>query len=242
MHPFIQYHFNALFMTGKERRCRKRSIEKYVNEEMNNPGDYGSVNCLHYYKCIFFHIPKAAGLSISKTLFGSLGPCHITYDWYVENFGIHTVNAYYKFTFVRNPWDRLHSAYFFLKKGGVNAEDKKFAEKYLNNINDFEDFVMNWLTEDKLDMYWHLMPQFKFITSAKDRDKIIVDFLGRFEDLQNDFSDITSKLGFKNAKLENVNGNKEKLSSYINDYSKEMIDKVADLYHQDIQLLNYKFS
>jgi hypothetical protein len=241
MHPFIQYHFNSLLMTGKERWRRKRAVEKYENDEMNNPGDYGSVNCLHYYKCIFFHIPKAAGLSVSKTLFGSLGPCHITYDWYVENFGRHTVNAYYKFTFVRNPWDRLHSVYFFLKKGGVNAEDEKFAEKYLNNVNSFEDFVMNWLSEDKLDMYWHLMPQYKFITSAKDENKIMTDFLGRFENVEKDFGRITSILGFKNVKLENVNDNKEKISSYINDYSEEMIDKVADLYGQDIELLKYNF-
>src|SRR5438034_1342035 len=114
MHPFIQYHVNALLMTGKERRRRQRSLEKYVKEEI------------------------------------------------------------------------------------------KFAEKYLSNINSFEDFVMNWLSEDKLDIYWHLMPQYKFITSAKDRNKIMVDFLGRFENVQNDFGAVTLKLGFKNAKLENI--------------------------------------
>lgn len=241
MHPFIQYRYHSLFMTRKERRIRNRAIAQYEKEEMPNPGNYGSVNCLHYYKCIFFHIPKAAGLSVSKTLFGSLGPCHITYDWYVEHFGQHVVDAYYKFTFVRNPWDRLHSAYFFLKGGGINAEDKIFSEKYLNDVTSFEDFVMNWLSEEKLDLYWHVMPQYKFITSSADSRKIMVDFLGRFENLDHDFRVVTNKLGFKNSSLANVNVNKEKSSNYIKDYTNEMIDKVAKLYQQDIKLLGYQF-
>lgn len=228
-------------MTSKERRVRNRAVAQYRENEMHNPGNYGSVNCLHYYNCIFFHIPKAAGLSVSKTLFGSLGPCHITYDWYVEHFGQHTVNAYYKFTFVRNPWDRLHSAYFFLKKGGINHEDKSFAEQYLSSIISFEDFVLNWLTEDKLDLYWHIMPQYKFITSSADCRKIMVDFLGRFENLEQDFNMVTNRIGFKNVKLENVNVNQQKLTAYTKDYSKEMIDKVAEIYSRDIELLEYSF-
>lgn len=100
-------------MSRKERVRRKHSASTYLRHEINNHGDYGSIHCLDYYKCIFLHVPKAAGISISKTLFGNLGPCHITYDWFEQNLGLVTIKAYYKFTFVRNPWDRLYSAYSF---------------------------------------------------------------------------------------------------------------------------------
>jgi hypothetical protein len=241
MHPLIQYHWHSLFMTSKERRRRKRSAEKYLMHEMNNPGNYGSVHCLDYYKCIFLHVPKTAGLAVSKTLFGSHGPSHLNYDWFVENFGAQTVKAYYKFTFVRNPWDRLHSAYFFLKKGGINEDNMEFAKKYLSHINSFEQFVLEWVNETTIDSYWHFIPQYKFITSATEPAKIMTDFTGRFENLDNDFRVLAGKLGFKNKTLQQVNVNSEKTSSYINDYSKEMIDKVAMVYHQDVELLGYNF-
>jgi hypothetical protein len=242
MHPFIQYQLHSLFMTSKEQSRRRRSAEKYLNNEINNSGNYGSIHCLDYYKCIFLHIPKTAGLAVSKTLFGSHGPSHLNYGWFVENFGIHTVKAYYKFTFVRNPWDRLHSAYFFLKKGGINEDNVEFAQKNLSHLNSFEQFVMEWLDEQSMDSYWHFIPQYKFITSSKNPNNIMADFVGRFENLDNDFKIVANRLGFKNISLKYVNVNSEKGSTYLKDYSKEMIDKVADLYRQDIQLLNYKFS
>lgn len=241
MHPFIQYQLHSLFMTSRQRSRRSRSAEKYETYELNNPGSYGSVHCLDYYKCIFLHIPKTAGLAVSKTLFGSHGPSHLNYDWFVQNFGMQTVRAYYKFTFVRNPWDRLHSAYFFLKKGGINEENAMFAQQHLSHINSFEQFVMEWLDEESVDSYWHFIPQYKFITSSNNPDKIMADFVGRFEHLDTDFNIVANNLGLKDVKLKHVNSNSEKVSTYITDYTPEMIDKVAKLYQQDVKLLGYQF-
>lgn len=70
-------------------------------------------------KSIFVHIPKCAGVSINKSLYGNLAGGHTTFDEYIIIFEPKCIENYFKFTFVRNPWDRVVSAYFFLQKGGV---------------------------------------------------------------------------------------------------------------------------
>ena len=67
-------------------------------------------------KCIFFHIPKTAGISLVKALFGDLDWGHRDVNYYINVFDKKRFNDYFKFTFVRNPYDRLFSAYSFLKK------------------------------------------------------------------------------------------------------------------------------
>lgn len=225
----------------KENRRRKISADYYRDYEMKNPGDYATTHCFDYYKCIFIHIPKTAGLSVSKTLFGNYGSCHLEYDWFVKRFTQRTVNNYYKFTFVRNPWDRLCSAYFFLKKGGINENDAAFAEKYLSGINSFEAFVIDWLDEEKINLYYHLMPQYSFITSSKNRNEIKVDFLGRYENLEEDFRIITEKIGLNNTQLLKINTTKKKEKDYRELYTKAMEEKVAHIYRHDIKLFNYHF-
>jgi len=241
MTPFWQYQLYSLLIPGGQKRRRKRAADKYERLEMNAPGEYGSTHCLDYYKCIFLHIPKAAGLSISQTLFGNFGPCHLRYDWFVKHFGAETTKAYYKFTFVRNPWDRLHSAYHFLKKGGINEDNVEFAKRRLSHISSFEQFVHEWLNEETIDEYWHFVPQYKFITVAENPDRIMADFTGRFETLDDDFKRLIKLLGFKHVNLVHINSNSEKQKRYITEYSKEMIVKVGNLYQQDINLLGYDF-
>ena len=73
-------------------------------------------------KAIFVHIPKAAGTSIALSIFGEL-PYHYKAIDYIVFFGRKTFNQYFKFAFVRNPWDRVYSAYTYLRKGGW---DKRF--------------------------------------------------------------------------------------------------------------------
>jgi len=202
-----------------------------------------STHCFDYYKCIFIHIPKTAGLSISKTLFGNYAGTHLDIDHYIATLGRKTVNEYFKFTFVRNPWDRLYSAYNFLKQGGMNEEDMSFEKKYLSHLNSFESFVMNWLDEKNMFLFWHFIPQFHFITSKEDRNKVVIDFIGRFENLEADFACVCKVLKISNRNLGKANINKtHSTPSYVEMYSAEMIEKVERLYKKDISLFNYSFS
>ena len=78
------------------------------------------------YRCIFIHVPKTGGMSVRKTLFtkSDLYP-HLTIRDYQSLLSEQEVGSYYKFAFVRNPWDRLVSAYSFLRAGGLNKRGKQ---------------------------------------------------------------------------------------------------------------------
>ncbi|WP_448570995.1 sulfotransferase family 2 domain-containing protein [Trichothermofontia sp.] len=98
------------------------------------------------HRCIFFHIPKAAGISVAKSLFGSLGGGHVTAQRVVIIFSQHEFESYFKFTFVRNPWDRLLSAYNYIKAGGLLNVDRKWAVENIVPYKTFESFVLKGLT------------------------------------------------------------------------------------------------
>ncbi|MBA2490567.1 MAG: hypothetical protein H0V34_02305 [Gammaproteobacteria bacterium] len=55
------------------------------------------------YRCIYVHIPKTGGVSISTSLFGSTTGRHRTVAEYKQIFGERAFKDYFKFTFVRNP-------------------------------------------------------------------------------------------------------------------------------------------
>lgn len=59
------------------------------------------------------------------TLFGNLGGAQLRIPHDQLIFSQREFEDYFKFTFVRNPWDRLLSAFLFLKKGGANKVDRQ---------------------------------------------------------------------------------------------------------------------
>ncbi|MCK8480550.1 sulfotransferase family 2 domain-containing protein [Psychroserpens algicola] len=190
---------------------------------------------------IFVHIPKAGGISIIKSLYGETagGFGHPTYRRFLKLYGNRRFNTYYKFTFVRNPWDRLYSAYSFLKKGGMNHLDAQFSKEVMTEVDTFEDFVMHWLTPERMNSWIHFIPQFTFITN--DSNKIMVDFVGRFENFQEDFTTISKHIGV-NQPLIHLNKTKDKKQhSYRDAYTNEMKSRVAELYKTDIELFKYNF-
>lgn len=111
---------------------------------------------------IFIHIPKCAGVSVKKALYGSRPGAHSTLSDYTCIFSLKEICTYFKFTVVRNPWDRLVSAYHFLKKGGMNDADREWAQSNISEYEDFESFVVNWLNKDNIWKYYHFYPQHYF--------------------------------------------------------------------------------
>lgn len=224
-------------------RTLAKSGEKqkiFLEKEYQRNENIYSDNGFHYYKAIFIHIPKAAGNSIAKKLFGTYGGGHRTIESYIKAYGSIAVKLYFTFTFVRNPWDRLYSAYTFLRKGGMNESDADFALKNLNHLHSFEEFIMNWLTDETIYSYYHFIPQYKFITREDNPDKIVIDFVGRFENINDDFVYICKKLKIENTSLPHIN-NTSNSTSYKDVYTQQMIEKVSNLYQKDIDLFAYKF-
>jgi len=186
------------------------------------------------YQSIFIHIPKAAGTSVTRTLFERTAR-HVPWqEYYRANPG--KFRRYFKFAFVRNPWDRLVSTYFFLKAGGLNTMDRAWAEQHLARFAEFDTFVRAWLTPSNAASWVHFKPQHAWICDETRHCQM--DFVGRFEHLERDFQVVAKRIGCTRAL---VKGNRSEHRHYTDYYTAEARDRVAEVYSVDIALFGYQF-
>ena len=97
----------------------------------------------HDIKCIFIHIPRTAGSSISTALTQrkkegerfenrarvKQDKIHFTVEQAQKKFGLKVWDEYLTFAFVRNPWDRLVSQYQWrVAKGERDVAKRDFKE------------------------------------------------------------------------------------------------------------------
>lgn len=134
-------------------------------------------------------------------------------------------SGYLKFSFVRNPWDRMLSLYFYkIKK--FAASDPKW-----NGVNiTFKDF----LRKVALKQMSVSQPQLDYF-----KDPELMTFIGRFENLQQDFDIICDKIGIPYQQLPNTNTTKHK--HYTEYYDDETREIVAEKYAKDIEYFGYEF-
>lgn len=194
------------------------------------------------HKCIFVHIPKVAGVSISRAFFGNLAGSHKSVSQYQLIFSKEEFDSYFKFAFVRNPWDRVFSAYNFLKKGGMNEEDYRWADENIAHYENFDDFLHNGLRKSSVRNWKHFIPQSNFLCLPWS-ENLHVDFLGLFENIKDDFQFVANRLGFgetRTLKHENASNSGIKLD-YRDFYTKRSRKIVYDVYKRDIEILGYKF-
>ena len=213
----------------REARFAKKQLDKI----------YQKGSLLHSFyesKTIFIHIPKTAGVSLVKSIFGDVKlEGHRSVSFYKQVFG-KIYSDFFTFTIVRNPWDRLYSSYKFLQKGGINIHDKNAFETHLSIYKDFEDFVLNGLNEKIISKITHFIPQHEFICDKN--GKIIVDYVGKFENL-NKLVDKINDILKSEFKLEHHNKTNKK--DYKDIYTAEMIVKVNQIYQKDIDIFEYNF-
>lgn len=197
----------------------------------------------HNLKCIQIHISKTGGLSIRKALFGidntdrfmHIPPNNIQYEKYW--------NDYFTFTFVRNPFDRLLSAYSFtVDSHNPKSPLNRDFIRYLRNKNiSFKDFVLNVLPDEQ----WKNIKRFKSIKEyfiGPDNNKFKYDHIGRFENLQEDYNKICCLLKIENpTNLPIINKSTNRKDDYRNYYTDEMVEIVNDIYKWEINNFDYKF-
>ena len=199
----------------------------------------------HDYKFVFVHIPKACGSSIEKkfNLYGINNKgknnilCknimfgrnyqHLTYEQ-ILNTSPRDVSNYFSFSFVRNPWSKMVSEFFWRK-----PFDK---EIYGFTFNQFVDRVCDFDLNHP-DMCPHFIEQSRFILNKKNQS--VVDFIGKTENLALDFKIICKKIGFDNFNLKKINKTNHKHYSFY--YNKQSIKKVKQKYHRDIECFDYEF-
>jgi len=206
----------------------------------------------HSKKFIFVHIYKVAGISIRKALQPYDNLSSRDFPWYMNlkfNIGkryqlfsdwsidhirakeikkylpVNVFNEYYKFCFVRNPWDWQVSLYHFMLQYKDHPQ-----HKLISNMKTFDEYI-EWRIENDLEL------QKNFIYD--DKDNILMDFVGRFEKLQEDFDEICMRLEIPTIELPYANKSKHK--PYKEYYNQHTINLVGDAFKEDIELLHYDF-
>ncbi|MFC3285495.1 sulfotransferase family 2 domain-containing protein [Litchfieldella rifensis] len=188
--------------------------------------------------CIYIHIPKAAGTSINKAIYGrTLG--HYTAEEIKSLFPV-LFERSFVFSFVRNPWDRVLSAYRFAKAGRTKTMGMYKPEQYkIPEFDSFEKFLFEWLVHQNLKKVDYVFqPQYFYVCDV--RDQLIIDFLGKVETLDDDIVQVKKtigkeiEVGFENSTLTNVDFH----DLYHND---DMINAVGYIYKKDVELFGYEF-
>lgn len=243
---------------------------------------YNSLPCKNF---LFIHIPRTAGSSVEIKL-GSGGesikddfmglanynrlnlvaiypddsglksPNHKRLDYYNNKFNI---DDYYKFTIVRNPWDKLLSAFTFMNKTrkfkwGSNWEEKDFRDnfntwvKVVSDVKMFTDSDGN-LTHNSIDdrnsifygarkqhPYLWCKDQYKYLTID---GEMKMDYICRFENLEEDISNVYDELDIADKTLPWIN--KTAHPYYTEVYNDDIRKLVTKMCAKDIEYFGYKF-
>lgn len=130
-------------------------------------------------------------------------------------------NGWFSFGFVRNPWDRMVSAYEFLKQTQFDMP--------------FEEFIMTLHEIENQTVQEHVTPCHLFTHHEGEQ---MVDFVGRYERFNQDLIPILELCKRKHPPPV-VNASER--SDYRNYYTPATIERVAELYAEDIELFGYEY-
>jgi hypothetical protein len=210
------------------------------------------------YKFLFVHIAKTAGTSVRTTLeryrwhdplflpqFICSRISHLTghriacklprhakviaaYEMLPREF----FNQLFKFAFVRNPWDLQVSSFHHIRR-----ERPRLMQGYDN----FADFLRYKLDPDRPYQYHidtSIELQSDYLVDLHGR--VLVDFIGRFEQLNDDFTTICQRIGIAPPQLVHRRKANDR-GDYRQYYDDATAELVARHFAQDIKMLGYRF-
>lgn len=202
----------------------------------------------HKHRFIFAAIPKTGTHSVRRALREHLGAedqeqvrlfqesalpyaelaairhGHITLAQLRPHIGEETFTGYFKFAFVRNPFDRFVSySSFMMRDNGAFDRDPKG--------------VMRYLLANPPHQHILFQPQHQFVTGAD--GAVIADEVGRVEEMQASYDRFAARIGIPSHQLEKANSSRR--GDYRAYYDQPLIDGVAKLYARDIELFGYEF-
>lgn len=204
------------------------------------------------HRFIFIHIYKNAGTSIRRALYphtatkmrwrlhnyatkigvsrfrprgapkGYHG--HVTAREVAEKMGRERFDSYFSFAIVRNPWDWVVSLWRYMVEN-----QERFPDAPFERFNTFDGYV-RWRCDGNYGF------QKKWV--CDEDGELMVDFVGRFEHLEEDFAEICRLIGVE-ANLPHKNPSTH--AHYTEYYTPETIELVRKTYRPDIQFFGYEF-
>jgi hypothetical protein len=202
----------------------------------------------HKHRFIFVAIPKTGTHSVRRALREHLGPDdqeqvrlfvesalpypelaalghgHISLAQLRPHVGEEVFGGYFKFAFVRNPFDRFISyCSFMTRENGAFERDPQL--------------VMRQILANPPRGHILFRPQHGFVAGAD--DAVLADQIGRVEEMQASYNAICARIGIPTRQLEQANSSRR--GDYRAYYDPTLIEAVAQLYQRDLDLFGYSF-
>jgi hypothetical protein len=207
---------------------------------------------------IFIHIQKTGGITVSGLLTrlvpGTIfyGPRHMHARKALRL--VEDSDSCFKFAFVRNPWDRLASWYSMMDKGRrrlrasnevPSVQRRRFSNNplyrdVLRHGPTFEDFLKHCTQRREIKdghYYSFAFNQLDYLTNKN--GKLLVDFIGRFENFSEDLSHVFKVLGVGVEEI--PHRNRTEHSHYSEMYTPETEQIVRERFRRDIEYFGYEF-
>jgi hypothetical protein len=184
----------------------------------------------HLRKLLFIHISRTGGTSVETALVGSdwwhIDPesKHLSASQTRTFYGDACWAKYRKFSIVRNPWDRITSMW---STGWWNKRRTSFLG---GRPASFRDFIR--------ELRPHPHERYRTLSYGKILDEPL-DYVLRFESLQEDFSAMCRDLRLDEVQLPHVEHRKR--LPYRAYYDEESAQLVRDLFAADIKAYGYRF-
>ena len=203
----------------------------------------------HKHQFIFFAVPKTGTHSIRQALrphldrddeeqvrlfeqrsfsqpeLNAIGHGHLSVEQIRPVLGAETFDRYFKFAFVRTPWDRFISFCAFISRqtGHFEQDPHGFMARMIHSPPPLQQMLYQ--------------PQADLLT---DRDgRLAMDFVGRVEHMERDYKQICERLKLDTQPLEQVNTSRHR--PYADYYNRQLRDLVGRKYRQDIEIFGYRF-
>ena len=148
--------------------------------------------------------------------------------------------GYLKFAFVRNPWDRLLSCYLQKIVSGGKGLRLDYGDVKLRLGMPFAEFVeaVHQLPDEAADP--HFRPQHVAVCGPD--GEIMADFVGRFENLEEDFARVAQRIGAPHLKLPSLQPSPSRgARPYRDFYDDETAERVGERFHKDVETFGYSF-
>ncbi|NEO54641.1 MAG: sulfotransferase family protein [Okeania sp. SIO3B5] len=189
-----------------------------------------NITICHQKKFMWFRVAKVG----TRTMFNVFEQANIKLD--AEHamlcyYPLNLYKEYFKFAFVRNPWDRLVSCW---QHKVIDSNYFNFSNSRLIEMQTFGNFV-DFVSELEMDnCNHHIRPQSKLI------DLNNVDFIGRFENFEADILKVIEIIGIGSIQINHKNVSK-RAPGYNQYYDVALKKKVAEIYREDIHIFGYRF-
>jgi len=171
---------------------------------------------------------EQVGLFVNRKLpipqLAQVGHGHLSLQQVRPYFRPEDFDGFFKFAFVRNPFDRFISYCAFMTR--QHGEFEKTPQAVMRH------FIDN-------PRWGHILfqPQHVFVTGAN--GELLTDYLGRVEEMQQSYDEAARRIGIPSRPLERVNASSRR--DYRHYYDDALIDGVAKLYRRDLELFGYEF-